>query len=391
MLVDVTSLMQRERSALRLLYELLVIHYPKLPLGEFLPVGSAFAAIFPESGVEASKKVDLMQDIHHQYYSRLAPAMLKMARGARLGVQRRASSRARPARQDRAPRRGVAATEAGRAHHRAARAAQRRRRRGRDVPRSGACRRDGFARALAARPGPPGRGTGQDRARALRARAREPRRGARARALEGRQPRAAVQGVLERAEAGARARGREGLRGRRHRTRAIGTSRGGARKRRGRIKLGNVREMSYDDFTPPDGAFKVLVDYPWDEPGHTVDEDRLRATNVRKKQGPAAHGVLVAAAHEPDRARRAHRARGRPVPALGRRPGGPARDARPAGPEQDPRPGGHPAEDARGAARGPARRRSTSATASSSRSSPTSTAAGRARRSPRTSSTSRRC
>jgi len=79
MLVDVTSLMQRERSALRLLYELLVIHYPKLPLGEFLPVGSAFAAIFPESGVEASKKVDLMQDVHHQYYSRLAPAMAKMA------------------------------------------------------------------------------------------------------------------------------------------------------------------------------------------------------------------------------------------------------------------------------------------------------------------------
>jgi hypothetical protein len=35
----------------------------------------------------------------------------------------------------------------------------------------------------------------------------------------------------------------------------------------------------------PEGAFKVLVDYPWDEPGHTVDEDRLRATNVRKKQG----------------------------------------------------------------------------------------------------------
>ena len=56
-------------------------------------------------------------------------------------------------------------------------------------------------------------------------------------------------------------------------------------KRRGRLKLGNVREMSYDDFTPPDGAFKVLVDYPWDEPGHTVDEDRLRATNVRKNKG----------------------------------------------------------------------------------------------------------
>ncbi len=56
-------------------------------------------------------------------------------------------------------------------------------------------------------------------------------------------------------------------------------------KRRGGLKLGNVREMSNEDFTPPDGAFKVLVDYPWDEPGHTVDEDRMRATNVRKKLG----------------------------------------------------------------------------------------------------------
>jgi hypothetical protein len=56
-------------------------------------------------------------------------------------------------------------------------------------------------------------------------------------------------------------------------------------RRRGQLKLGNVREMSYDDFAPPPGAFKILVDYPWDEPGHTVDEDRLRATNVRKKQG----------------------------------------------------------------------------------------------------------
>src|SRR5262249_54045715 len=91
MLVDVTSLMQRERSALRLLYELLVVHYPELPLGEFLPVGSAFAAIFPDAGVEASKKVELMQDIHHQYYSRLAPAMQKLAEetGAEFTSERR--------------------------------------------------------------------------------------------------------------------------------------------------------------------------------------------------------------------------------------------------------------------------------------------------------------
>ncbi len=100
MLVDVTSLMQRERSALRMLYELLVVHYPTLPLGEFLPVGSAFTAIFPEAGVEASKKVELMQDIHHQFHARLKPAMIKMGEeaGSELNAERcaRSTSSSRP-------------------------------------------------------------------------------------------------------------------------------------------------------------------------------------------------------------------------------------------------------------------------------------------------------
>ena len=43
--------------------------------------------------------------------------------------------------------------------------------------------------------------------------------------------------------------------------------------------------MSQDDFEPPDSAFKVLIDYPWDEPSHAIDEDRIRATNARKKKG----------------------------------------------------------------------------------------------------------
>src|SRR4029078_2034817 len=40
-------------------------------------------------GVEASKKVDLMQDVHHQYYSRLAPAMAKMAEEPDFNGERR--------------------------------------------------------------------------------------------------------------------------------------------------------------------------------------------------------------------------------------------------------------------------------------------------------------
>lgn len=284
MLVDVTSLMQRERSALRLLYELLVIHYPKLPLGEFLPVGSAFAAIFPESGVEASKKVDLMQDIHHQYYSRLAPAMLRMAEEQGpdfTGERRRALDQlvktvllaeVSP----RLKQGGLtierlvqlnAVDVEGETFRGQVRVAE----------------TDLLALSQAV---PDLQVAGQGRIALVRF-------------VLGRvslgevlgRARSKVDNVAQRFKVfwGAlkRALAVEGIRG---------FEDGGANegdwdlswrrtRRRGCVKLGNVREMSYEDFTPPEGAFKVLVDYPWDEPGHTVDEDRLRATNVRKKQG----------------------------------------------------------------------------------------------------------
>ena len=75
MLIDISSLMQRERTALRLLYELLILHYPQLPLGALLPVGSAFEAIFPASGVEGSKRKEDLTAIHSLYYDRFRPAL----------------------------------------------------------------------------------------------------------------------------------------------------------------------------------------------------------------------------------------------------------------------------------------------------------------------------
>ena len=78
-LIDVSSLMQRERTALRLLYELLVIHHPDLKLGEFLPVGSAFEAIFPEGETpQGRRKLDDLQSVHRVYYERFRPAMLQL-------------------------------------------------------------------------------------------------------------------------------------------------------------------------------------------------------------------------------------------------------------------------------------------------------------------------
>jgi hypothetical protein len=288
MLVDVTSLMQRERSALRLLYELLVVHYPKLPLGEFLPVGSAFSPIFPESGVEASKKVELMQDIHHQYYSRLAPAMNQLAK--------------------------TATTEQGF-----------------EFPDERRRALDQLVKTvLLAEVSPRLKQGGLTIERLVQLNAvdveGETFRG-QVRVAEtdlialqqlvpdlqvaGQGKTAIVRYVLGRVSLGeilGRARSKVDNPAQRFKVfwlalrEALGVSdakgfeEGGPNegdwdltwrrtKRRGRIKLGNVREMSYEDFSPPDGTFKLLVDYPWDEPGHTVDEDRLRATNVRKKYG----------------------------------------------------------------------------------------------------------
>ncbi len=284
MLVDVTSLMQRERSALRLLYELLVIHYPKLPLGEFLPVGSAFAAIFPESGVEASKKVELMQDIHHQYYTRLAPAMVKMSEEASLEFneeRRRALDQLVKT---------VLLAEVSPRLKQAGLTIER-------LVQLNTVDVEGETFRNKVRVAETDLLSLSQRVPDLQ--------------IAGQGKVALVRFVLGRVSLGevlSRARSKVDNPAQRFKTfwgalksslglqGEKGFEDGGANegdwdlvwrrtKRRGQIKLGNVREMSNEDFTPPEGAFKVLVDYPWDEPGHTVDEDRLRAQNVRKKQG----------------------------------------------------------------------------------------------------------
>jgi hypothetical protein len=284
MLVDVTSLMQRERSALRLLYELLVLHYPGLPLGEFLPVGSAFAALFPESGVEASKKVELMQDIHHQYYSRLAPAMQSMAEqaGAELNEERRRAL-------DQLVKTVLLAEVSPR------------------LKGAGLTIERLVQLNSADVEGETFRGqvrVAETDLLALSQRVPDMQ-------IAGQGKTALVRYVLGRVSLGevlGRARSKVDNLAQRFKVfwgalkRALGLEgqkgfeEGGPNegewdlmwrrtRRRGRLKLGNVREMSYDDFEPPPGAFTILVDYPWDEGGHTVDEDRLRATNVQKNKG----------------------------------------------------------------------------------------------------------
>ena len=59
-------------------------------------------------------------------------------------------------------------------------------------------------------------------------------------------------------------------------------------KRRGSLAIANVREMTNKQFKVRAGTgeeFRLLVDYPWDEGGHTVEEDRRRAADVRRRDG----------------------------------------------------------------------------------------------------------
>jgi hypothetical protein len=281
-LVDVTSLMQRERSALRLLYELLVLHHPDLPVGEFLPVGSAFPAIFPESGVEASKKIELMQDVHRQYYERLAPALRQMVGEGTIDEERRRAL-------DQLVRTVLLAEVSPRLKQGGLTVERLVQLNSVDVEGEtfrGRLRVAETDLLSLAQKVPDLQVAGQGKTALVRyvlgkvslgeilARARSK--------VDNPQQRFKVFWAALKA-----ALGLEGTKG----FEEAGPNEGDwelswrRTRRRGSVKLGNVRELSYDDFAPPPGAFKVLVDYPWDEPGHTVDEDRLRAMNVRKMKG----------------------------------------------------------------------------------------------------------
>lgn len=291
MLIDISSLMQRDRTALRLLYELLVIHNPDLPLGQLIPVGRAFDAIFPPAGVEGSRRVEHLRAVHSLYHQRIHPTLEARRRDA------------------------VAAG---------------------DPP-------DGFTEprrrildqlvktALLAEVSPRLRGpnpmtverlvllndvdvTGEtDRGRMVQASQDLEDLARRVPALQvsGTGKSALVSVTLEGADFGAvldRARGhvdnprrrfhafyhvlkpqlgvhdRPGFRDDESNDGAIEVTWRGTR-RRGTLALANVRELPYDRFKVHDGEFRLLLDYPWDEPGHTVAEDRERARRVRSSEG----------------------------------------------------------------------------------------------------------
>ena len=290
MLVDVSSLMQRERSALRLLYELLVLHQPDLELGEFVPVGAAFDAIFPASGVEATRKSDDLQEIHRQYYGRLGIAMDGVAEEVEASGDAYTDSRRE-------------ALDLLVKTVLLAEVSPRLRGKGLTVERlvqlnSAVVEGQTYRGRI--------RGVTTD---ILRLATRVP-----DLQLDGKGKTAVVRFALGRVSLGevlGRARGRvdnntvrlrtfyrtlkamlgvagrKGFRENVEQDKNVGDYevRWRGTRRKGVLKLDNVRTAAYSDFEAPDGSFRILVDYPWDDAGHTVEDDRLRAQNARKKKG----------------------------------------------------------------------------------------------------------
>jgi hypothetical protein len=293
-LIDVSSLMQRERTALRLLYELLVIHHPDLKLGEFLPVGSAFEAIFPEGETpQGRRKLDDLQSVHRVYYERFRPAMLQLeqtddeALGFKFGAAERGVL-------DQLVKTALLAELSPRLKGNSAMTVERlvRLNNASMVAHTDRGNLANARRSLVelARKCPNNLqvvGEGAD-LRVLvvlhganleeylqRARTKVSAHHVRLRAFarivkvqlgltdaKGWGP-ADMQGPLE--------------------VKWKGTT------RRGSVGIRNIRELSNADFLPGTNEhFRILVDYPWDDPGQTVEADRERARNARKNQGNSA-------------------------------------------------------------------------------------------------------
>jgi hypothetical protein len=280
-LIDVSSLMQRDRTALRLLYELLVLHNPTLKLGELLPVGSAFEAIFPEAGVEGSKRVEDLRAIHRTYYQRFRPAMEAMLRATDGDFDE-----ARRHVLDMIVKTSLLAEVSPRLKGTASMTVERLVRLN-DAEVTGETDRSKFNKVhqdlLSLSRFVPG--TLQ---------------------LSGQGREAVVSIVLQGVNFGElldRARSR--VAGQKNRLLtafygvllpALGLTRaelGEAKEiewrktgRKGSIDVKNIRELPNADFkVRPGEEFRLLIDYPWDDPGHSVAEDEQRALDMKRRDG----------------------------------------------------------------------------------------------------------
>ncbi len=280
-LVDVSAAMQRERSALRLLYELLVVHHRDLEVGKFLPVGSAFDAIFPPEGVEASKNEAKFKEIHNQYHHQLVPAMDKLRDEGELDDGKRRML-------DQLVKTVLLSEVSLRLKGHALTA---RRLVGLNVVDvAGATDRLKISQALGAlrslsRRVPALQVSGEKAEAVVRYTLSTVSLSeflSQSKAKVGKYGAAWLRLLLETLRPMLDLEGKKGLEGWNLPQECSLPFEWRRTKRLGVVRLCNVRTTGYDDFVAPAKAFRILVGYPWDE-GHSVDEDRLRSANARKQ------------------------------------------------------------------------------------------------------------
>ncbi len=287
-LIDVSSLMQRERTALRLLYELLVIHYPTLPLGSFLPVGSAFEAIFPEDEKpQGRRKLDDLASVHRLYYESFRPAMRQMRAQAetdeglsfddadyrvldqlvKTALLAELSTRLKAG--------GLTVERLVRLN---------------EVDVAGHTDRGKMTKARQALVELARRvhklqvtGDGKEARVGIvlhGANVEEHLERARGKVAQHNVRLKAFSAVLKEALGLEGREWEEGAHEGRHRVAWKGTRRSGS------VAIKNVRALSNAEFRPEPGErFRILIDYPWDEPGFNVEADLQRAQQVRRREG----------------------------------------------------------------------------------------------------------
>lgn len=290
-LVDVSNLMQRERSALRLLYELLAANRD-LPLTHLLPVGRAFDHVFPEAGVEAAQKTETLQKIHAEWYQRLrhrieafvaqkakendpiseerAATLRQVVKTVLLGI---VSPRLSGKGNERLTVERLVKLNFADADG--------------ELLKNKVSRLSGDLIAFQTFFAPELQITGEKGAAIVsyalgQASLGEVLRRAEEKVRDSRSILSALGGRLDTLLPKA-------LRGLAGTDMKVGLPYElvwNGTRRKGRILFGNVRDQSYASFDLGAGeSFRLLVDYPWDDPGHTVGEDIQRVAAVRKNKG----------------------------------------------------------------------------------------------------------
>jgi hypothetical protein len=72
-LIDVSARLSRERAAIRLLYELLIVRHPDLSIGGLVPYASLFDAVFLPDGLTGGSRNPELDAVRQTYYERLRP------------------------------------------------------------------------------------------------------------------------------------------------------------------------------------------------------------------------------------------------------------------------------------------------------------------------------